>query len=309
MKSASFERAIFLSWYCAKGDCKFCYMSTQKSLISDPRKARRSKASILAEAYLCKKLGWKIEFLSGGYESYTKDELLDLFRQIKEIYGKKLWLNIGVLNEEELNSFKPYIEGVCGAVEVINPELHKSICPSKPIKDIEEMFSLCDKLGLKKAMTMILGLGESINDFSLLKEFIKKNNINKITFYRLKPQKNTIFEKAKPITKQYYSEWVKLTRKNFPKLNIVVGSWLTHLDEISLLMQSGADNFTKFPGIKLFNSKYARQIEEEVKKAKRKLNGTLTKKPNLDYKDLKLEKDLKEQVIKHINLYTKSMKS
>ena len=87
MKTTHFERAIFLSWYCAKGDCKFCYMSTQKNLIKDPRKARRSMASILAEAFLCKKLGWKIEFLSGGYESYTRDELLSLIKNIKKIYG------------------------------------------------------------------------------------------------------------------------------------------------------------------------------------------------------------------------------
>ncbi len=37
----SLERAIFLSWWCEKGDCGFCYMSTQKSKIKDPKKARR----------------------------------------------------------------------------------------------------------------------------------------------------------------------------------------------------------------------------------------------------------------------------
>ena len=77
-KTTWFERAIFLSWYCAKGDCKFCYMSTQKKLIKDPKKARRSFESILAEVFLCKKLGWKIEFLSGGYESFSRQELLFL---------------------------------------------------------------------------------------------------------------------------------------------------------------------------------------------------------------------------------------
>ena len=35
------ERAIFLSWWCDKGDCAFCYMSTQKDKIKDPKKARR----------------------------------------------------------------------------------------------------------------------------------------------------------------------------------------------------------------------------------------------------------------------------
>ena len=31
----SLERAVFLSWWCDKGDCKFCYMSTQKNKIKD----------------------------------------------------------------------------------------------------------------------------------------------------------------------------------------------------------------------------------------------------------------------------------
>jgi biotin synthase-like enzyme len=261
-------------------------MSTQKNLIKDHRKARRSKASILAEAYLCKKLGWKIEFLSGGYESYTTRELLDLFKEIKKIYGKKLWLNIGTLTEKELKLFKPYVEGVCGAVECINPKIHNKVCPSKPIKDIEKMFKVCDKLKLKKAMTIILGIGETIDDFPLLKKFIEENKVNKITFYRLKPQKNTIFEKTKPITKEYYAEWIKLTRDNFPKLEIVAGSWLTHLDEIHLLLETGADAVTKFPSIKLFNSKYAKKIEQEAKKAKRKFEGTLTKLPKISYNQL-----------------------
>jgi len=125
-------------------------MSTQKKLIKEPKKARRSFASILAEAILCKKLGWKIEFLSGGYESFTKDELFFLIKNIYRIYGEKLWLNIGVLNKKDLKLFKPYIEGVCGTVETITPKLHNEICPSKPIKPIETMFRYCDELKLKK---------------------------------------------------------------------------------------------------------------------------------------------------------------
>ena len=31
----SLERAIFLSWWCDKGDCAFCYMSTQKDKIKE----------------------------------------------------------------------------------------------------------------------------------------------------------------------------------------------------------------------------------------------------------------------------------
>ena len=31
--------------------------------------------------------------------------------------------------------------------------------------EIINLFKLCDKLGIKKAMTFIIGLGETINDF------------------------------------------------------------------------------------------------------------------------------------------------
>ena len=102
MKPVYFERAIFLSWYCSKADCKFCYMSTQKDKIKNPKLARRRRESILAEVVICKALNWKIEFLSGGYHSYTIEELLDLIKKIYQITKQKQWLNIGTLNEEEL---------------------------------------------------------------------------------------------------------------------------------------------------------------------------------------------------------------
>ena len=47
------ERAVFLSWWCDKGDCAFCYMSTQKNKIKDPKKARRNVYNIYAEAEMC----------------------------------------------------------------------------------------------------------------------------------------------------------------------------------------------------------------------------------------------------------------
>ena len=276
MKSIYFERAIFLSWYCAKGDCKFCYMSTQKPLIKNPKMARRKIEGILKEVEICKKNNWKIEFLSGGYESFEFNELVDLVKAVTEIYGEKMWINIGVLSKDELIQLKPYIEGVCGAVECVNPKVRKEVCPSKPTEEIEEMFKICDELNLKKSLTIILGIGESSEDIPLLMEFIKRNQVDQITFYRLKPQKDTAFENAEPIAKEYYAGWVKKTRKEFPNLKIIVGSWLTHLDEISLLLESGADAITKFPAIRLFDSDYAKQIVKEVEKAGMKFESKLT---------------------------------
>jgi biotin synthase-like enzyme len=284
-------------------------MSTQKDLIKDPRKARRSKASILAETLICKKLGWKIEFLSGGYESFTTKELVDLIRDVSKVYGEKLWLNIGALNEEELILFNPYIKGVSGAVECINPKLHDKLCPSKPLKEIETMFELCDKLGLKKAMTLIVGLGETIDDFNLLKKFINEQNIERVTVYRLKPQKNTPFTKGP--ASEYFVEWTKEIKKAFPKLELVVGSWLTHLDEIHLLLEAGAASITKFPSINQFNSKYAKQIESEAKKAGRVFEGTLTKMPKVDWdkeiNKLDFDSELKTKIKDKLNSYLKKM--
>ena len=81
----SLERAVFLSWWCDKGDCKFCYMSTQKNKIKDPTKAKRRVNNILAEAEMCSRLGWNIEFLSGGYKSFTTSEIKSIAENIHSI--------------------------------------------------------------------------------------------------------------------------------------------------------------------------------------------------------------------------------
>ena len=109
---------------------------------------------------------------------------------------------------------------------------------------------------------------------------------------------NTPFEKAKPISSEYYAEWIKKTRIAFPKITIIAGSWLTHLNEISLLLKAGADGITKFPGIKKFGSIYAKQIEQEVKEANMIFASNLTNKPNIKLPDNKIIKE-------KINLYLK----
>ncbi len=305
-----FERAIFLSWYCSKGDCKFCYMSTQKSRISDPRLARRRLESVLAEALICKKFGWRVEFISGGYDSFSVDELVNITRLVYLITGQKQWLNVGVLSESELSRFKPFVEGVCGAVEIIEPVLHDAICPSKPLGEIEDMFLVCDRLGLKKAMTMIVGLGEKLSDFPLLVSFIRKYSVDKITFYRLKPQKGTPFTRGPD--SDFYVEWVRRTRLAFPDIEIVVGSWLGHLEEISSLLEAGADSITKFPAIRYFGSEHAKIIESQAALAGRIFEGTLTDFRSFDpfeeLKSLDLDSDLKQRIADKVFSYLKSMK-
>jgi len=297
MKETRFERAIFISWYCSKRDCAFCYLSSRKNIKQDRIKDRRSLQSILAEAIICKVCGWPVEFISGGCDTYTDKELLNIIKSIYKITKQKQWLNLGILNEKQLSLFKPYTQGICGTVECVTPKLRDKICPSKPLKEIEDMFKIADKLKLKKTITIILGLGETLDDFKHLKAFITKHNLNRITFYRLKPQKGTRFENKKPITSRYYVEWIKKTRKEFPKLKIVAGSWLTHLTEIHKLLNAGADSITKFPSIRKFNTKYAKTIEAEANKVAT-FKGTLTKIPKINVKNL--DKKIKLQLEKYL---------
>jgi len=195
MQQTWFEKAIFLSWYCSKGDCTFCFMSTQKDKITNPRFARRTIASILTEIFIANKMGWKINFLSSGYHSHTLDEMELLLQNIRNIYTGELILNIGHLNEEKIRKFSPYIDGICGSLETINPEVHKKVCPSKRIEEIEDMFTIANKYPqLKRVITILLGLGETIDDFPLLKTFINKHRIDKVIFYRLKRHPGTSFE-------------------------------------------------------------------------------------------------------------------
>ncbi|MBW2988682.1 radical SAM protein [Candidatus Woesearchaeota archaeon] len=312
MKKTHFERAIFLSWHCSKRDCAFCYLSSKPEISSDPVKDRRSLASIFAEAIICRACNWKIEFLSAGCSTFKDEELLFIIRNVYKITSQKQWLNLGILDEKQLKLFKPYIEGVCGTVECITPKLRDKLCPSKPLHEIGSMFKAADKLGLKKTITIILGLGEKLEDFSHLENFIKKHDIQRITFYRLKPQKGTIFEDSKGPKTGYYVKWIKKAKKAFPKIDIVAGSWLTHLDELHLLLEAGASSFTKFPSIRKFNTKYARLIEDEVKKAGMKLEGTLTKVPKIDIirelDKLELSSRLKDDMAIKLNQYIKRMK-
>ena len=289
MKPVYFERAIFLGWYCSRRDCSFCYMST----IKPGKNALRSKESVLAEALICKKMNWKIEFLSAGYNSYSKDKLLDLVKEIYGITKQKQWLNIGTLTKEELNRFKPYIEGVSGSVECVNLDIRNKVCPSKPLDEITKMFKDADELGLKKAITIIIGLGETINDFDKLKDFIKKHKIDKIIFYALNPHENSVFKKGPE--KEYYVEWIRRTRKEFPKLKITAGSWMNRFDEISSLLKY-ADNITKFPSIKLFNSKYSKKIIDEVKKSGREFKSNFSYVPDIKVDDIKLERHVKKYI-------------
>jgi len=281
-KQITLERAIFLSWWCNKGDCAFCYMFAQKPLIQDPRKARRRVESILAEAEIVRRMGWNIEFLSGGYGSFNTAEIKNVAESILQITGKSVWLNVGINNE--LESYGDEVYGITGAVEAVNPELHQKICPSKPLDDIIAMLEIAGDLGFKKAITIILGLGETPDDLKYLFKMIKELGIDRVIFYSLNPHPNTPYADHPQPASLYYAGTVAATRIRFPRLKIIVGTWMDNLANIGPLILAGANGLTKFPLFKMFGTKYGKRIEDEVFWAGRELKGTFT-----DFRRLKGE--------------------
>ena len=279
----SLERAIFLSWWCDKGDCSFCYMSTQKDKIKDPTKAKRKVDAILAEAEMCKRLGWNIEFLSGGYDSFKSEEIKSIAENIYKITNKPVWLNIGIT--DELAKYGKEIIGVTGAVEIAEPQLHNKICPSKSLKDIGNMLDKAGDLRFKKAITIILGLGETPEDINYLIQYIKRYKVDRVIFYSLNPHKGTEFENSSQPASLYYAGVVATIRLTFPDIEIIAGTWTDNLANIGTLILSGANGITKFPLFKMFGTRYGKRVEEEVYWAGRTLKGTFT-----DISKLGLEK-------------------
>jgi biotin synthase-like enzyme len=277
--NVTLERAILISWWCEKGDCSFCYMAAEKKRIINPKKAKRKVYGILAEVELCTRLGWNIEFLSAGYNSFSTEEIKNISKKIYEITKKGTWLNVGISNE--LKEYGEEIVGITGSVEVANLELHRNICPSKPLEDISNMLNTAKDLGFKKAITIILGLGESLEDINYLIKYIKEHDIDRIIFYSLNPHKGTEFRESSPPSSLYYSWVVSTIRINFPKIEIICGTWIDNLANIGILILSGANGITKFPLFKMFGTKYGKRTEEEIKWTGKELQGTFTDKSKL----------------------------
>lgn len=307
----SFERAIFFSWGCTIGDCGFCYMSTQPA-DKKPAETKRSTESIFAEFLLAKKFGWSIGFFTGGIGVFTPYELEVLLKGAYEITGEKIWLSVGPISKPILQRYQPYIKGVVGSTETINPELHKKVCPSKPLEPYEKMFETARELGLQRAMTFIVGMGETKEDLPLLKAFLKKYDIQKIHIYGLIPQEGTMFEKASIPTKEEQAWWIAQLRIACPMLDIQCGIWEDRVERTAFLLQAGANSVSKFKAFKLFGTEAAREIERQAALAGRTFHGTLTVLPDIDWDaevdKLSFDPELKGRMKKKMHEYLKGMK-
>ncbi len=271
---ADLKRALFLGWYCdLREPCKFCYMATQKSKIKNPKSARRKLETILSESIIMKRIGWKLEFISGGY-GYATEELNRIIECVAHVQKTKQFLNVGLIDFENLNL--GVIEGVVGAVETVNEKLHKELCPGKPLDKTIEMLLKAKDYNLKTGITIILGLGECEKDKEKLLNLIEELDLDRITFYSLNPQKNTIFYNKPSITTLQYMDWVSTVRLNFPKLEIITGTWVDKLPNIGPLICSGSNTITKFPLFSIYGKKEGITVENEIKSTGRILLGTFS---------------------------------
>ncbi|MCS3901696.1 radical SAM protein [Methanococcus voltae] len=276
------ERALFLGWYCdLENPCKFCYMSTQKDRIKEPLKARRRLETILAEASIMKQIGWKLEFISGGY-GYGIEELNDMIEMVSYTQGCKQYLNLGIIDFEKLNLNN--VEGIVGAVETVNPELHRKICPGKPLGNTKEMLLKAKGYDLKTGITIILGMGETEDDIEKLLKMIEELDLNRITFYSLNPQKDTVFENKTSTTTLNYMNWISQVRLNYPKLKIISGTWVDKLPNIGPLVMAGSNIITKFPLFSIYGTKYGKTVENEINSTGRELLGTFSDLDVLNFK-------------------------
>ena len=93
-------------------------------------------------------------------------------------------------------------------------------------------------------------------------------------------------------------------------MDIVAGHWVNRVNYIHSMLNVGANSITKFPAIKLFNTKFAKTIEKETKKAGYKFQGTFTKMPKINFKEIKnlsYDEKLKNDIIRKVKEYLKTM--
>ena len=271
---AWFGRCIFLSFYCERGTCTFCFRSVARHKERHAPRARRSLASVLTEALLIRAFGWRIEFLTGGYGSLEDDELVRTVRLVSQALGRKLWVNLGELSPVMLGRLRPYVEGVVSSIETINPSVHERVCPDKPIEPYERMMVQAKALGYRLGFTIIIGIGESRDDFPLLEAFISKHSFERLTIYALRPVRGTPFTQGP--SSEEVAWWIAKTRAAFPSIEIIAGSAEYRLEEAALFLRAGANAITKLPATKLFNTPDGERLGVLAQDAGRRWTGTFS---------------------------------
>ena len=305
-----FERSIFTNWTCALADCTYCYLSTKpKHNPAQSTTATRSMASILSEVLLCREMGWRVGYITGGIGVEKPKYLIQLLKNIKTILGYKIMMNYGPYPNHLIAKFAPYLNGMGSAIESFDEKLHNSICPSKPLSQLLTFLENLEKNNLKKLITIILGLGETINDTKIVIENIKKYNIDQIQLCFLKPQAGTPFAKIDPLDPEYMASWISKLRLELPQLIIKVALVNERIEDLSLYLKAGANNFSRFMIFKEFGTPIAKKLVSQCHISGRKLKGEFCKVPNKPWEKIvdtlpfpnELRKSIYEKLIQYIN--------
>lgn len=294
---AWFERTIHLSWQNTV-NCTLCSLSSKTTMASTTLSSKRSLASLMAEVHLAKQLDWRVQLSAGCMYPGIK-EVMAVCKRMVSIMDEKIWLEMQPANGADIDMLRPYLMGITAPVETVNKGLRKRFYSNTPLRKFITMFD--DAGHLRRGITIVLGMGETLDDMQELYHFIEMNKIDKIIFLPVLPHKNTPFRKSP--SSFYITRWIAETRLAFPKSEITAGTWKGRVAEVGLFLKAGANAITKFPAIRRFNSEDARSIEQEIKTLKRTFTSTLTnigKVSQLEYLDA--DDETKEKLMNYIAL-------
>lgn len=278
-----FERSIFTNWTCGIADCKYCYLSTKPKL---DKKAVRSMESILAECLICREMGWKVGYITGGLRVESTEQMVELLSNIQAVLGHKTMMNYGPYTQAEVTAFAPYISGLGCAVESFDAELHKFICPSKPLSALLKFLGYARDAKLEKFITIILGIGEKKSDVDEVIAKITEYKIDKVQLCFLKPQENTVFDETPAPDVDYMAWWAARLRIAHPKLILKIALVKDRIEDLHLLLDAGVNHITRYMIFDDFAGELAMKLQKECEIAGRKLQGNFTYLPPLDLQKL-----------------------
>jgi biotin synthase-like enzyme len=304
-----FERSVFINWTCGIADCKYCYLSTKPK---KDMKSLRSQASILAELLLCKLMGWRVGYLTGGLRVESTEYMVELLDNASKVLGYKPMMNFGPYTRSEIVAFKPHISGIGAAIESFDPELHSFICPSKPLKMLQKMLEICKEENVPTFITIILGMGEKKDDVFEVIKYVKQYDIAKVQLCFLKPQVNTVFSEVPPPDPYYMAWWTAQLRIACPSIQIKIALIKERMADFALMLKAGANSFSRSLIFREFGTSYAQEIVAACTEAGRELDGEFLEAPILDIASavaaLDLPSELKAEILPKAEQYYKKLK-
>jgi len=256
-------------------------------------------------------MNWKVGYITGGLKVESIDTIKNLLQNLEKVLGYKIMMNFGPYTNSEINEFKPYVSGMGSAIESFDEELHNFICPSKSLKSLTKFLENLQKNNLKSLITIILGMGETIDHIDTTIQKIKKYNISTVQLCFLKSQENTIFNDVPPPNMDYMAYWIARLRIAVPNLIIKVALVQERLKDFSILLTAGINGFSRFMIFKDFNSNNSFELINQCKIGNRKLIGNFITLPKFNIENevnkLNLESKLKENIKIKLKQYLKQL--